>query len=214
MRPYFIIVAGNIGVGKSTLVELLTQKLGWQPVYEAVADNPYLADFYDDMPRWSFHSQIYFLSRRLQQHHALRQRPTPVIQDRSLYEDAEIFARNLYQQGHMRPRDWDTYYDLYQTMTTMLPTPDLVVYLRADVTTLQRRIGQRGRTYEKKIPDTYLQQLNNLYDDWIERFNLSPTLTVDTNPLDYVQHSQHLERIWGKIEERLHGRDYLDLTTD
>ena len=115
MPTYFVTIAGNIGVGKSTLVTLLSRKLGWQPVFEAVAENPYLADFYDDMNRWSFHSQVFFLTRRLQQHHSLLQQPSAVLQDRSVYEDAEIFARNLYKQGHLSERDWASYFELYQT---------------------------------------------------------------------------------------------------
>ena len=211
MSQYFITVAGNIGVGKSTLVTRLAHHLGWQPVLEAVAENPYLADFYQDMERWSFHSQVFFLSRRLQQHHRLLQQPDSVIQDRSVYEDAEIFARNLHQQGHLSARDWQCYCDLYQTLITLLPPPNLVLYLRASVPTLRRRINQRGRTYEQAIPDDYLAQLNQLYDEWSAAFTLSPVLTVDTDNLDYVQHDEHLEQIWRKVEERLRGRDVLVL---
>jgi len=208
---YYIAVAGNIGVGKSTLVSLLAQHLGWEPVYEAVAENPYLADFYSDMDRWGFHSQMFFLVRRLQQHRELALRPGPILQDRSVYEDAEIFARNLFHQGHMSERDWQTYYELYQTLSRMLKPPDLVIYLRASVATLRRRITGRGREYEHGIADGYLYDLNKLYDEWAKRFTLSPVLTVDTDNLDYVQHEEHLEQIWARISDRLHGRDYLSL---
>lgn len=211
MPTYFITIAGNIGVGKSTLVTLLAHKLGWEPVMEAVAENPYLADFYQDMDRWGFHSQVFFLVRRLQQHHDLLQQPHPILQDRSVYEDAEIFARNLYHQHHLSERDWSCYFELYQTLTRLLRPPDLVIYLRASVPTLRRRIAQRGREFERGIADEYLQDLNNLYEDWAGRFKLSPVLTVDTDNLDYVQYDDHLEQIWNRIQDRLHGRDYLSL---
>jgi hypothetical protein len=212
MKKYFITIAGNIGVGKSTLVKLLAERNGWEPVYEAVAENPYLADFYIDMRRWAFPSQVFFLSKRLRQHHYLLQQPRSIIQDRSVYEDAEIFARNLYEQGDMSERDWLCYQDLYQTLTLLLQPPDLVIYLSASVSTLRRRISSRGRTYEKNITDSYLARLNNFYDSWATKFSLSPVLTIDTNGLDYVQHEEHLEIIWQKIDDRLHGKDYLALS--
>lgn len=211
MPNYFITVAGNIGVGKSTLVKLLSNRLGWEPVYEAVSENPYLADFYADMKRWSFHSQVFFLSRRLQQHHDLLQRNTSVIQDRSVYEDAEVFARNLYRQGHMRKRDWNCYQDLYQTLASLLRPPDLVVYLRAAVPTLRMRIQNRGRGYEQQVSDDYLAQLNDLYNRWAETFRLCPMLTLGTDNLDYVHYDHHLDRIVQIIEDRLRGQDYLSL---
>lgn len=211
MNKYFITIAGNIGVGKSTLVGLLAARLGWEPILEAVSENPYLADFYQDMPRWSFHSQVFFLSRRLQQHHMLLQLPTSAIQDRSVYEDAEIFARNLYVQGNMGERDWGAYYDLYQTLAMLLTPPDLVIYLQASLPTLRRRIAQRGRDYERGISDAYLQQLNTLYDHWAQTFALSPVLIVDTDNLDYAQNGRHLDLIWERIEARLYGREFLAL---
>ncbi len=212
MSKQFITIAGNIGVGKSTLVQLLAQRTGWEPVFEAVAENPYLADFYQDMRRWSFQSQVFFLSRRLQQHYDLLQNQNAIIQDRSVYEDAEIFARNLYRQGHMSERDWLCYFDLYQTLTTLLQPPQLVIYLKASVPTLRRRITQRGRDYEQDIAADYLAQLNLLYDEWANNFNLSPVLTIDTNNLNYVQYDEHLDQIWQKIEHRLQGRDFLALS--
>jgi len=211
MPKYFITVAGNIGVGKSTLVQLLAERTGWEPVYEAVAENPYLADFYEDMTRWSFHSQVFFLSRRLRQHHYLLQRQNAIIQDRSVYEDAEIFARNLYVQGNMSERDWASYFDLHQTLATILTPPHLVIYLKASVATLRQRIAQRGREYEQSIADAYLGQLNELYDEWAANFTRSAVLTIDTNNLNYVQYEGHLDQIWQKIEGRLLGRDYLAL---
>lgn len=211
MNKYFITIAGNIGVGKSTLVSKLATRNGWEPVLEAVTENPYLADFYADMHRWSFQSQVFFLARRLQQHHQLLQHAHSVIQDRSVYEDAEIFARNLYHQGDMGERDWRCYLDLYTTLTMLLQPPDLVVYLQASVPTLQRRIAQRGRSFEQTIADDYLLRLNELYNAWAANFELSPVLIVDTNRLDYVQHDEHLEQIWQRIDNRLSGKEFLAL---
>ncbi len=211
MQRYFITIAGNIGVGKSTLTQLLADRTGFEPVFEPHADNPYLADFYSDMGRWSFHSQVFFLTRRLRQHHELINRPNSSLQDRSVYEDAEIFARNLYKQGSMGERDWQSYHDLYQTLTTILPPPHLVVYLRASVDTLQSRIGQRGRAYERGISAEYLQQLNELYDEWAFNFSLSPVLVIETDSLNYVRYDDHLDLIWERIQQRLHGLDILTL---
>ena len=211
MNNHFITIAGNIGVGKSTLTTLLAQKLNWTPFHESVADNPYLADFYGDMGNWSFHSQIFFLSQRLQQHHRLLQENNSVIQDRSVYEDAEIFARNLFLQGDLSQNDWTTYSNLYKTLSDLLQPPHMILYLRASTTTLRRRINQRGRVYEQSISDAYLEQLNGLYDEWVGRFSLCPVLTIETDNLDYVQHDDHLELIIGRMQERLRGKDILAL---
>jgi deoxyadenosine/deoxycytidine kinase len=203
----FVAIAGNIGVGKSTLAALLSERLNWDPFLEAVDDNPYLADFYQDMQRWSFHSQIYFLSRRLRHHWQLLQHANSVIQDRTVYEDAEIFARNLYRQELMDERDYDSYWELYRVVTTVLPPPDLVVYLRASVSTCQKRIHRRGRSYERDIPTSYLEQLNELYEEWIHGFSLCPVLSVPSDDLDFVLNPDHLELITGKILEKLQGRE-------
>jgi deoxyadenosine/deoxycytidine kinase len=203
----FVAIAGNIGVGKSTLTALLRQQLNWEPFFEAVKDNPYLADFYKDMRRWSFHSQIYFLSRRLRHHWQLLQRTNSVIQDRTVYEDAEIFARNLYQQDLMDERDYRSYCELYEVVTTVLPPPDLIVYLRASVPTLQDRIQRRGRPFERDIAASYLEQLNRLYEEWIDGFSLCPVLTVPSDHLDFVLNPDHLELITKKILEKLQGRE-------
>lgn len=211
LTSHFITIAGNIGVGKSTLTTRLAHHLGWKPFFEGEANNPYLPQFYEDMQRWSFHSQIFFLSQRLLQHQQLLQNDGSVLQDRSVYEDAEIFARNLYVQGHMSQQDWQTYYLLFQTLSQLLRPPDLVVYLKASVPTLQRRIGQRGRHYEQAIAQEYLEHLNLLYEEWVAGFKLCPILTVDTDNLDYVQHDDHLKLIVNRIQERLHGQDYLAL---
>ncbi|MBE9525006.1 MAG: deoxynucleoside kinase [Chloroflexi bacterium] len=203
----FVAVAGNIGVGKSTLVEMLCQRLSWKPFYEPVTENPYLPDFYKDMQTWAFHSQIYFLTHRLRAHRNLLDHPTSVIQDRSVYEDAEIFAHNLYLQKQMSERDYNSYRELYLVLSAFLPPPDLVVYLRASVTTLQHRIQHRGRNYERKIESAYLGQLNNLYKSWIDSFNLCPVLTIPADNLDYVEHPGHLDLIVQKIQEKLSGKD-------
>ncbi len=207
MKKWFVAIAGNIGVGKSTLTEMLSQRLGWEPFFEAVTDNPYLADFYEDMRRWSFHSQVFFLSRRLRHHYNLLQRPNSVVQDRTVYEDAEIFARNLYQQGLMSERDYASYRELYEVMSVLLPPPDLVVYLRASVPTLMARIAHRGRSFERGISPDYLAQLNTLYEEWIAHFDLCPVLTVPSDRLDFVANSHHLDLIVEKVLERLRGRE-------
>jgi deoxyadenosine/deoxycytidine kinase len=203
----FVAVAGNIGVGKSTLVALLSQRLGWQPFYEPVTENPYLADFYQDMRAWSFQSQIFFLTRRLRTHRQLIDHANSAIQDRSVYEDAEVFARNLYRQGLMAERDYQSYHELYCVLTEFLPPPDLVVYLRASVPTLQARIAYRGRDYERTITAEYLGQLNTLYEEWINHFGLCPVLTVPADDLDYVHHPGHLDLIVCKVEEKLTGKE-------
>jgi len=203
----FIAVAGNIAVGKSTLTALLTENLGWEGYYEAVDDNPYLADFYRDMRQWSFHSQIFFLSRRLRDHRQILDRPGTVVQDRSVYEDAEVFAENLYRQAHMAERDYRTYRGMYEAMTLFLPPPDLIVYLRASVPTLQKRIRMRGRDFEQEVTAEYLEQLNQLYEEWIERFSLCPVLTVPSDNLDFVKYNSHMELIAAKIVEKLTGKE-------
>ncbi len=208
---YFVAIAGNIGVGKSTLTSLMSTKLGWEPYLEAVSENPYLADFYQDMPRWGFHSQVYFLLRRLRQHHQSLQSEGSVIQDRSVYEDAEIFARNLYLQGNISYRDWETYSDLYKTLSLLLTPPDLVVYLKASTPTLLRRIAQRGREYERSISGEYLESLNRLYDEWATDFSLCPVLTVATDKLNYVLNEGHLDQVIRVIQDRLHGKETLEL---
>jgi deoxyadenosine/deoxycytidine kinase len=203
----FVAVAGNIGVGKSTLVALLCQNLAWQPFYEPVAENPYLIDFYADMRTWAFHSQIFFLTHRLRMHRQLLAHPTSVLQDRTVYEDAEIFAENLYQQGLIQTRDYNTYHELYEVLTGFLPPPDLVVYLRASVSTLFSRISNRGRDFERQITTEYLEQLNVLYESWIAGFSLCPVLTVPSDDLDYVANSNHLELIALKVQEKLTGKE-------
>jgi deoxyadenosine/deoxycytidine kinase len=206
MKKY-ITVAGNIGVGKSTLVKMLCQRLGWQPFYEPVAENPYLADFYRDMQRWAFHSQVFFLTHRLSVHRELANFQGSVIQDRSLYEDAEVFAHNLFLNGAISSRDYTTYQELYHILSDFLPLPDLVIYLRASVSTLLQRIVQRNRDYERDIRPDYLNQLNNLYEQWISGFTLCPVLTVPADDLDYVAHPPHLDLVVSKVQDKLTGKE-------
>lgn len=208
----FVAIAGNVGVGKSTLTTLLSQRLAWAPFPEAVDENPYLADFYSDMRRWSFHSQIYFLSRRLRHHRQLLDHPTSVVQDRSVYEDAEIFACNLHAQGDMDDRDYHSYRELYEVLTLFLPPPDLVVYLQASVDTLLCRIKRRGREYERDIAPAYLEQLNVLYESWIERFDMCPVLTIPADHLNFVDDPQHLDLIIEKILDKLSGKEVVVLS--
>ena len=210
----FIAVAGNIGVGKSTLVEMISERLECMPFYEPVAENPYLSDFYKDMPAWSFHSQIFFLTHRLRIHQDLVRTPGSVIQDRSIYEDAEVFAQNLFLQGHISERDYATYRSLYRTLAEYLPPPDLVIYLRASVPTLLKRIALRNRDYERSIEPAYLDHLNSLYENWITHFTLCPVLTVPADELDYVAHTQHLELIISKVKEKLTGQEEVIFTRE
>ncbi len=168
-RKLYIAIAGNIGAGKTTLTRMLSKKLDWKAYYERVIDNPYLADFYNDMKRWSFHLQVYFLSHRFRTQKEITDWPSSCIQDRSIYEDVEIFAHTLHEQGHMSERDYQNYRDLFAIMVSYLRKPDLIIYLRSGVDHLINHIHKRGRDYEKNINRDYLTQLNEAYDAWIER---------------------------------------------
>ncbi len=203
MTKTFIAVAGNIGVGKSSLTRLLSDALGWQPFYEAAAENPYLADFYADMHRWSFHSQVFYLGKRLEHHRLLVDHPGSVVQDRTVYEDAEIFARNLHQQGDMSARDYDAYRRLYQAVASFLPPPDLVVYLRASVETLSAHIRKRGHDYEQNIAPAYLAQLNDLYAEWIADWSACPVHIIDMNGVDFLANDDHLRAIIESVKTAL-----------
>lgn len=202
MGKCFVAIAGNIGVGKSSLTALLAQRLNWRPLYEAATENPYLADFYRDMRRWSFHSQVFFLTRRVRHHQELACSPHPVVQDRTIYEDAEVFARNLYEQGHMDARDYATYVALYEVLRQLLPPPHLLVYLKASVPVLLQRIAWRGRDFERDISPGYLEQLNMLYERWIATFTLCPVLTIDTDRLDFVHFTTDTEEVVMRIQDR------------
>ncbi|HEX9953148.1 MAG TPA: deoxynucleoside kinase [Rubricoccaceae bacterium] len=203
-RPLYVAVAGNIGAGKSTLTQILADTFGWTPFFESVDDNPYLADFYGDMRRWSFNLQVFFLSSRFTHQRAIEALGAPVVQDRSIYEDVEIFARNLHDMSLMDGRDYDNYVDLFGIMTGYLRPPDLLVYLRASVPTLVRHIQSRGREYESSIRLDYLEALNGLYEDWIERYPY-PKMIVETDALDFVNEDEHRFEIVSRIESRLFG---------
>jgi deoxyadenosine/deoxycytidine kinase len=199
----FIAVAGNIGAGKSTLTEMLANSFGWKPFYEANAENPYLADFYRDMTRWSFHSQVFFLGKRLEHHRKLVDHPGSVVQDRTVYEDAEIFARNLYEQNQMTRRDYDAYRRLYRAIASFLPPPSLILYLEADVDTLMAHIKNRGRDFERNISADYLQQLNRLYSEWIDSWTACPVLRVPMNRMDFKHNPADYETIVQQVRGML-----------
>jgi len=205
----YVVLAGNIGSGKTTLVRMMCERLGWKPYFEPVTENPYLEDFYRDMSRWAFHSQVFFLTHRVRSHHALMDDPWSVVQDRSLYEDAEVFARNLYIHGRMSERDWGTYRELYRTVITLLPPPNLVVYLRASVPTLKRRIAQRGRGFEANISEEYLGELNALYEEWIGSFDLAPVLVLASDHLEFVGKPKDFQGIVSQVEDHLRGEQGL-----
>jgi deoxyadenosine/deoxycytidine kinase len=203
MERCFIAIAGNIGVGKSTLTAVLSRELGGRPFFEAVDANPYLADFYRDMRAWSFHSQVFFLSQRLRRHYELMQHTGTVIQDRTVYEDAEVFARNLYEQGLLSERDYRVYRQLYEVMRDLVPPPTLVVYLRASVEALRRRIALRGRPYEHEISPEYLAQLNVLYDAWVAGLTLCPVLVIDTDGIDLAHCDDDMHAVARRVLARI-----------
>lgn len=199
----FVAIAGNIGSGKSSLTRLLSESMGWRPMFESVEDNPYLSDFYKDMRRWSFQLQVYFLSNRFRSHKAITEGTNSVVLDRVIYEDAEIFARNLFEIGNMEERDYNNYVALYDVMTEYLHPPDLLVYLRANVDTLLRQIGSRGRDFEKSIKREYLEQLNRHYESWISRYGKGKLLIVESDNLDFVNRKEDLKAVIGMVLDHL-----------
>jgi len=201
--PLFVAVAGNIGAGKSSLSQLLGEHFKWKPYVESVDDNPYISDFYADMSRWSFHMQIYFLTHRFKRQKEIIESSESVIQDRSVYEDAEIFARNLYNIGKMTERDYINYISLFHVMMEYIKPPDLIIYLRANVDTLMKQISKRGRNFEQGIPRSYLEQLNKLYEDWIARYKLGPLLIIESDDLDFVGNPADLNYILARVKYRL-----------
>jgi deoxyadenosine/deoxycytidine kinase len=203
----FIAVAGNIGTGKTTLTSMLSKRFSWEAHFEVVAENPYLSDFYADMSRWSFPLQIFFLNHRFRAHQRILTGERSAIQDRSIYEDANIFARNLFEQGHMEERDYRNYLDLYRSMANYLAPPDLVIYLRKSLPMLKKRIAQRGRDYEQNIPDEYLSNLNRYYDEWMREYDLGRKLIIETDELDFLHHPEHFSQICRQILEHLDQRD-------
>ena len=181
-----IAIAGNIGTGKSSLVEFLSRTYGIEPFYEPNDENPYLPDFYQDMNRWAFHSQLYFLSNKFRMHQQLELRPGVVVLDRTIYEDAEIFATALHDMRNFTGRDWDTYWGFYQIILNAIRPPDLMIYLRCSMRTLRKRIRLRGRAMEQDIPLSYLKRLEKLYDQWISNYQFGEVLILETDKLDYI----------------------------
>ncbi len=202
-RKAFIAVAGNIGAGKSSLTQLLSLRFGWKPFYESVEDNPYLNDFYSDMKRWSFNLQVYFLSNRFRSHKAISEGPESVILDRIIYEDAEIFARNLFEIGKMEERDYNNYVALYEVMTEYLRAPDLLIYLRANTDTLVKQVALRGRGFEQTIKREYLDQLNKHYESWISRYKKGPLLIIESDEIDFVNRMEDLEKVVEMIGKKV-----------
>ena len=202
-KPSFIGLAGNIGVGKTTFTKLLSEKLNWTPFFESVSDNPYLSDFYTDMKRWSFNLQIFFLHKRFEMHQKMSASLTSVIQDRTIYEDLEIFAKNLYRLGKLSQRDWDNYYGLFKVMNFYLKRPDLIIYLKANTDTLLRRIKKRGRDYENSIDPEYIHTINISYDRWIESISDQPVMIIQTDYFNIYEDAEAFNNIQKDILERL-----------
>lgn len=200
-----IAVAGNIGAGKTSLTEHLAKHYKWTPHYENVDQNPYLNDFYNDMQRWSFNLQIYFLNNRFQQIIDIRKLKKTVIQDRTIYEDAEIFAPNLHSMGLMSTRDFNNYKTLFDLMVSLIQPPDLLIYLRASVPTLVNQIQKRGREYENSIRLDYLKQLNERYEAWIERYEMGKVLVLNVDELDFITNPEDMSTIIDKVDSRIHG---------
>ncbi|MFQ5436080.1 MAG: deoxynucleoside kinase [Anaerolineae bacterium] len=207
MTKNLVLVAGNIGSGKTSLTERIGARLGWRTSYESVADNPYLPDFYGNMERWSFHLQIYFLGHRADQHLELVNHPISAIADRSIYEDAHIFARALLHMNNLNERDYLTYRRVFDRIVAGLPKPDLLLYLRAPVPVLMERINQRGREMESGISADYLSLLESFYDEWMATFDLCPALTIRTNDLDFVHKPDHLDIVVNWIQDKLAGKE-------
>ena len=204
-KPKHIAVAGNIGAGKTTLTELLSKHYKWIPQFEDVDHNPYLFDFYEDMPRWSFNLHIYFLNNRLNQLLDIQRGTETVIQDRTIYEDAHIFAPNLHEMGLMGKRDYDNYFAFFETLKSMVQPPDLLIYLKASVPTLVAQIQKRGRDYEENIRLDYLKRLNDFYNKWIESYREGPLLVIDIDKNKFPENEEHLGEVIGKVDAMLYG---------
>ena len=207
MAKHLVLVAGNIGAGKTSLTERLAARLNWTSGFESVADNPYLPDFYANMKAWSFHLQVFFLGHRAAQHKALATSHQSAIIDRSIYEDAYIFARALHEMGNLGERDYLAYRQLYELVVDSLPAPALLIYLRAPVETLIDRINRRGRSMESTITPDYLRLLDRYYDEWLADFNTCPVLMIRSDNLDFVHRNEDLDVVVQRIEDRLRGRE-------
>ena len=207
MPKHLILVAGNIGSGKTSLTEGIGQRLDWQTAYESVADNPYLPNFYKDMKTWSFHLQVFFLGHRARQHKQMAADPSSAIIDRSIYEDAYIFCRALNHLGNLSDLDYQTYLSVFNLIVSTLPKPSMLIYLRCPVDVLMSRIHKRGRDMETSIDADYLGLLESFYDDWIHDFDLCPVLTIHTDDLDFVHKSKHLDIVIQRIKDKLAGKE-------
>ena len=209
MKTRLVLVAGNIGAGKTSLTERLGARLGWRTAYESVADNPYLPDFYADMKTWSFHLQVFFLGHRAEQHLELSRDPHSAIADRSIYEDAHIFARALHHMGNISERDYQAYRRVFDLLTQSLPSPDLLIYLKCPVPVLMERISQRGRAIESGITADYLSLLESFYEDWLATFDICPVLTIPSDDLDFVHKPRHLGIVVQRIQDKLAGKEVI-----
>ena len=214
MTKRLILVAGNIGAGKTSLTERLGARLSWDTAFESVSDNPYLADFYADMRSWSFHLQVFFLGHRAQQYLDMWELPQSVILDRSIYEDAFIFARALHHLGNLNERDFLSYRRLFDMVVNNLPPPDLLIYLKAPVSVLMERIRRRARAIESGITHEYLQLLDSFYDEWLTTFDVCPVLTIRTDDLDFVHDTRHLDIVINRIQDKLAGREEVVFPVD
>jgi deoxyadenosine/deoxycytidine kinase len=213
MTKRLLIVAGNIGAGKTSLTERIGARLKWQSAFESVADNPYLADFYQDMRSWSFHLQVFFLGHRAEQYLEIARSPQSAILDRSIYEDAHIFARALHYMGNLNERDYQAYRRVFDLVVASLPAPDLLIYLKAPVPVLIERIRRRGRDIETGITPEYLSLLESFYEDWLQTFDLCPVLTIRTDDLDFVHQSRHMDIVVKRIQDTLAGKEEVVFTS-
>lgn len=204
-RLKHIAISGNIGSGKSTLAEKLARHYGWIPLFESVENNPYLRDFYEDMARWAFHLQVYFLNSRFRQINEIRNNDKTIIQDRTIYEDAHIFAANLRKSGHISERDYQSYFDVFNSMIEFVKPPDLLIYLRADIPKLVKQIEKRGRDFEYAIRIDYLKNLNEHYETWIGNYTQGRLLIIDVNQLDYVERVEDFAYVISRVDYELNN---------
>jgi len=210
MTKHLVVVAGNIGAGKTSLTERIGSRLGWWTGYESVTDNPYLADFYSDMRSWSFHLQIFFLGHRADQYLEAVHDPRSAILDRSIFEDFYIFSRALHHMGDLAERDYLAYRRLFEIVVQGLPRPNLLIYLKAPVGVLMDRIRRRARNIETGISAEYLSLLDSFYDEWLGAFDLCPVLTIRTDDMDFVHQQKHLDTVVGRIQDKLAGKEVME----